>query len=279
MQYGTPMPWLVFTNLYVAFCGAALTAATYLLLGQRARLDAIVALVFFATLFIYNLDRLTEPTPGDSRHERWVKQHRRFLWGLTLGAATACITVTFILPKPVILSLLVPGVIALGYCLPVWRSGGQWRRLKQVPGMKLLLIAGVWTYATALLPALVSQALGEPNDLPLWLLLSSRLLFILAVALPFDIPDMQRDHANGITTLPMAVGIDTARHFAIALTLGHLLLAALHPWPLAAGLLVNGLVMCAVLSAMSPKRSVLYYAVLLDGLLLSQSALIYLAQR
>ena len=86
--YGTPMGWLVFTNVYVALCGAALTAATYPLLGEPARIDAPVLLVFFATLVVYNLDRLVEPRPGDSQHERWVERHRLPLWVLCcLGCA------------------------------------------------------------------------------------------------------------------------------------------------------------------------------------------------
>ncbi|MGB0767386.1 MAG: hypothetical protein ACPGYV_06720, partial [Phycisphaeraceae bacterium] len=78
------MNWVVFGNLYVALCGAALTAATYTLYGLPARVDAVVAVVFFATLVIYNLDRLVEPHPGDTAHERWVETHRGGLWRLTI---------------------------------------------------------------------------------------------------------------------------------------------------------------------------------------------------
>ena len=84
------MGWLVFSNVFVALCGAALTAATYPLLGLPPRLDAPVLLVFCATLVVYNLDRLVEPQPGDSAHERWVEQHRGVLWALTLLAALGC---------------------------------------------------------------------------------------------------------------------------------------------------------------------------------------------
>lgn len=273
------MPWLVFTNLYVALCGAALTFATYPLLGLPARVDAVVCLVFFATLLIYNLDRLTEPRPGDSLHEQWVESHRKFLWGCAIIGVVGCVVFALRLPTPAQRSLALPGVVALGYCLPAWRWRGRWCRLKQLPGAKLLLIAGVWTYATAWLPAITTQANAHPASVGLGLLLSGRLTFILAVALPFDIPDMARDKTSGIVTLPQCVGLSGARQIALALAVIHLILAVFYPWPIAAGLLVNGLVVLAVLGAMSDRRGVYYYAIALDGLLLFQSAFIMLALR
>ena len=154
------MSWLVFTNLYVGFCGAALTYATYPLIGQPPRLNAVVAIVFCATLLIYNLDRLAERSTGGSAHARWVDEHRPVLWALTLLAGLGCVAWAPQLTGPARWSLLLPAGISLGYCLPCWRWHGRWRRLKQLPTAKLLLIALVWTYATALLPLINASALA-----------------------------------------------------------------------------------------------------------------------
>ncbi|MFI4862390.1 MAG: hypothetical protein ACIAXF_17125 [Phycisphaerales bacterium JB063] len=269
----------MFTNLYVALCGAALTAATYTLLGWPVRADAATALVFSATLVVYNLDRLVEPSPGDSPHEKWVAQHRGMLWGLTGLATAGCAASVVFLGTPARGSLLLPAVIALGYCVPVLprRTPGGWRmtRLKEVPGAKLLLIGGVWTYATAGLPML--EAGVSFWTLPSAVLLLGRLLFILAVALPFDIPDIARDRASGIMTLPQSLGLAGTRRVALGLTAGFAACAALHPWPAAAGVLVSAAVTAALLLAMHEQRGVVYYEVALDGLLLAQSALLFAA--
>lgn len=57
--------------------------------------------------------------------------------------------------------MLVPlGLISLAYCVPLlfspWRTddGGRRLRLKELPGVKTLIIAVVWAAATVLLPAI-----------------------------------------------------------------------------------------------------------------------------
>jgi len=272
------MGWLVFTNVYVALCGAALTVATYPLLGLPARVDGPVLLVFCATLVVYNLDRLVEPKPGDSRHERWVEPRRGVLWALTALAAAGCVATLLWLSPTARWSLVLPALLALGYCLPIApfqtrdAHAPRWRRLKEVPGAKLLLIGVVWAYATAVLPAIDAGAGFASGGV--YVLLLGRLLFILAVALPFDVPDIERDRASGVVTLPQWLGIDGARRAALLLATGYVVCAALHPWPAAAALVVGGGVTLVLLSQMSERRGVLYYAVGLDGLLLVQSSLI-----
>ena len=266
------MGWLVFSNLYVACCGAALTAASYALLGSSPRVDRVVLLVFFGTLVIYNLDRLVEPAPGDSAHERWVAEHRRPLWGLTLVAslgASACLPG---LSTAAMISLLIPAALSIGYCVPVYRSGRRWRRLKALPGGKLLLIAGVWTYATLALPQINSPLRLAPATLTLLLL--SRVFFLLAVAMPFDLPDAARDRAAGILTIPQRLGVAGTRRLAVVLAVLSGGLALGCPWPFAAGLLVSSAVTVGLVHALSAQRGVLYYEVLLDGMLLLQAGLV-----
>lgn len=271
------MGWLVFSNLYVALCGAALTAATYPLLGLPPRIDAVVGLVFAATLVVYNLDRLVDPhrevaAADASQHERWVSEHRGLLWALTAVAGVCCVAAALALRPVAQLSLVIPAALALGYCLPVVPWRGRWRRLKELPGAKLLLIGAVWTFATAALPML--QSGSGWSGIAVSVLLLGRLLFILAVALPFDLPDMARDRAGGIVTLPQVVGVAGARQVGLMLTLGFVVCATFHPWPAAAALFVSGTATAIMIAQMSVKRGVWYYEVGLDGLLPLQAALI-----
>lgn len=268
------MGWLVFSNLFVACCGALLTVATYPLLGQPPRVDAGVLLVFCGTLVVYNLDRLVEPRPGDTPHEQWVARHRPALWLLTALAAIGCFAALPFLAPRVIGSLAIAAALSIGYCVPVYRRAGQWRRLKALPGAKLLLIVGVWTYATTLIPLLNRPIVVELDQITL--VTAARLLFIFAVALPFDVPDMARDRAARITTLPQRIGFSGTRNLALGLAGGFALLAALNPWPFAAALLVSAAVTVFLLASLGPRRGVVYYEVLLDGLLLVQAGLLLL---
>jgi 4-hydroxybenzoate polyprenyltransferase len=264
----------VFTNLYVALCGAVLTAASFVLLGQPPTHGVAAGLVFCCTLLIYNLDRLVEPRPGDSDHEQWVDRHRRLLWGLTLLGALGAIAFSTQLSMAALLSLPIAGAVAVGYCLPVVRYRGRWRRLKALPGAKLVLIALVWTYATAALPML--QA-GTTLDLGSVMILLSRYCFIAAVALPFDLPDMQRDRRSGILTIPNWLGVPATRNVALLLIGLSAVFSLLTPWPQASALLISCACVTGLLAMLRADRGVLYFMVALDGMLLVQAGLLYLS--
>lgn len=270
--YGTAVPWVVFTNVYVALCGAALTAASYVLLGLSPKLDHVAGLVFCCTLVIYNLDRLVEPRPGDSEHEQWVQTHRGLLWALTLLSAAGTVVFAAMLDTSALISLPIAGAVAVGYCLPVVRHRGRWRRLKALPGAKLLLIALVWTYATAGLPLIES---GSALNLTTAMILLARLFFIAAVALPFDLPDMQRDRRSGIATIPTMLGVNPTRHIAFALITISAVIAILNPWPYASALLISCACVAGLIAMLRPDRGVLYFMVALDGMLLIQAGLLW----
>jgi len=263
----------VFSNVYVAVCGAALTAASYALFGHQPGFDAVALLVFSCTLVVYNLDRLVEPHPGDSMHEQWVHRHRRQLWALTcIGAACALVSTYWLSPR-VLVSLPIAGAVALGYCLPVLPWRGRWHRLKELPGAKLVLIAGVWTYATALLPMLQADVTLDRTTA---VVLLARLLFLAAVALPFDLPDMQRDEQSGIATLPTLLGVKATRHTALALVISAAILASLGPWPAAWAVLASCATALALILALRPDRGVIYFMVLLDGMLIVQASALWM---
>lgn len=264
----------MFTNVYVALCGAALTAASYALLGLPPRLDHVAGLVFCCTLVIYNLDRLVEPRPGDSEHEQWVEAHRRLLWCLTIAGAMGSAIFAMMLSKPSLYSLPIAGAIAVGYCLPVVRISGRWRRLKALPGAKLLLIALVWTYATAGLPILESGATLHQNTV---MILLARLFFIAAVALPFDLPDMQRDRRSGIATIPTMLGVRATQQIAFALIALSALFSVLNTWPHASALIISTACVAALIVMLRPSRGVLYFMVALDGMLLVQAGLLWMS--
>lgn len=268
------MPWLVFTNLYVALCGAALTASSYALLGLPIRFNAVTGLVFCSTLVIYNLDRLVEPSPGDSEHEQWIASHRGLLWGITAVCAASLIAFSLRLSMAALLSLPIAGAVAIGYCLPVLRYRGRWIRLKAVPGAKLILIALVWTYATAGLPMLDCGAGFRTSAAAILL---ARFFFIAAVALPFDVPDMQRDLRSGIATLPIMLGVDLTRLVAFVLIAISALFSMFITWPVASALLLSCACVAGLIAMLRPDRGVLYFMVALDGTLLIQAGLLWLS--
>lgn len=275
---------LIYGNIFVACCAASLVAMSQLLLFGQARHDGALGLVFFSTLLVYNLDRVLGTSPED-RHDRsarhlWTNTHDRALWALAscgaLGAALCALT----LPPKVILAMLLLGAISLSYSVPVLRYKGKWRRLKEIPGLKLLLIGWVWALATVSLPAaLGAQAdppnLSGPQSEQALALLGQRLLFIVAITLPFDVRDLARDRAANILTLPHLLGLQYTRALGVVLALGSGLWAWWMPWPLPLrlSLVITNLIGAALILKAHERQPELYYSLLLDGTMLLPLAL------
>lgn len=224
------MTFLVFSNLFIALAAVAFTHESYYLLGVDPRVGPLLALVFCATLVVYNLDRLSGASAEDAvdatRRHRWVDRHRRLLWAATGLAATGALVTLFFVPRAVVWALVPLGVVSLGYSLPVvWSDSGPYR-LKDIAGLKIFLIAFVWAGATAFLPA--AAALEDPFRADVAWLVGERALFIFAITLPFDIRDMDRDRHSAIWTIPLAIGVERTRRLSYLVVAAFAVCVALH---------------------------------------------------
>lgn len=274
------MRLLVFSNIYIALAAVALTWETYALLGAADASAGLALLVFGGTLFVYNLDRLVSSTREDAvaiteRH-RWIRERTGWLWALAgLGAAASAASLLWV-PLDILWGLVPLGVISLAYSLPVMVRDGQTLRLKDVPGLKIFLIALVWASVTVVLPALDAGVDPLGAD-ALWVLVE-RLIFVFAIALPFDVRDLERDRKEGIRTLPMMIGAGATRWLAIGLVGVFCVLCALHygmqPQQAGIPLVANGLLTAAALWASNEAHAEMYYVGLLDGTMIAQGAMV-----
>ncbi|QDG51962.1 hypothetical protein FIV42_14805 [Persicimonas caeni] len=279
------MRLLIFSNIFIALAAVALTHATYYLLGAGAASWlppswGLLALVFFATLFVYNLDRLVSISREDAvavteRHT-WIDAHRSWLWALAAVGGVGSAASFWFVPLDLLWGLVPLGVVTLAYSLPVWARDGQKRRLKDVPGLKIFLIALVWSSVTVVLPALdAGVEVFETNAV---LAFVERMIFIFAITLPFDVRDMNRDAQAGIYTLPMTLGVHKTRWLAVGLMLIFVGLVVAHygltvssaTIPMA----LSGLLTAAALWPSHKVHGELYYVGLLDGTMLLQGVLV-----
>lgn len=274
------MKWFVYSNLLIAASAALVTRATYVLLGGAPEWNAFVALVFWATLLVYNLDRLTDASDEDqidaTERHRWIRRHERLLWGSTALAAVGAALSALFVSWTILLGLVPLGAAALGYALPVlWGPEGPYR-LKDVAGLKIFVITFVWAGATAFLPAV--QQLDDPLTPTVFTTVLERALFIFALTLPFDLRDMERDRASEIRTIPLVLGADRTRHLALGLMVLFALLAVLHRGmgfqSPGLPLVISAAVTLALLTRATPDRSELYYVGALDGMITLQWLLV-----
>ena len=177
-------------------------------MGLSPQFHAFLIVIFLASLFDYNLHRIiaVKYKHGTSRFgkEKWASEHLKILKTI-LAVALAGLVVSLLFVKPIIVYILAPmALLSFLYSIPI--PGKQKRQswLLGIPGVKTLLIALVWTSATVLIPVLQSGPFS--NYTPVMLIFIERFTFIFAIAIPFDIRDMEVDKLAGIKTIPAIIG-------------------------------------------------------------------------
>ncbi|AYA38224.1 hypothetical protein D3Y59_14945 [Hymenobacter oligotrophus] len=288
LGYRRPWFWAV-TDAVLYGNGLVAAAAAILVMAsgrywQQALPLSVPALVLAATMFVYNLNgarrhnlRLPPHVPA---RRRWIVQHRPLLLSVVL--ASAAVVVALYLTSPFIERLTWflghLALLSLAYSWPVLpgRDGGRRRGLRDIPGLKTLLIGYVWSAVTVWLPAL---CLGLSIDTAaVWLLFGRRFFFILAIALVFDLRDVSRDRRAGTATLPVLLGYERGRYVALGCVVASAALVL--PGLALAGqmvLAVPTLLTALVVWFANEARSDYYYALLADGLLLVQAGALFVA--
>ena len=87
--------------------------------------------------------------------------------------------------------------------------------MRGVSYLKIFVVAGVWAGVTTSIPLLAN---GYEFDSNLVLLFFQRMLFVLALILPFEIRDMQLD-LQDVRTLPQKIGIQQTKKLGLVLLL------------------------------------------------------------
>ena len=202
--------FFVSSNFYVSLGVSCLTALSMHV--YRIENYHLQGFVFFSTLFLYNFIRLV---PGDSifksvksnRH-KFIYDHNIYLWALVIFSGL--FSIYFVLPifRFILWPLIISAVISLAYGLPILRFKSSWNRMREVPGLKIFLIAFVWAIVTEGFPNLLAN-----QDWSLLALLE-RFLFVVAITIPFDIRDLKFDR-NEILTIPQYFGVKWAKFFGI----------------------------------------------------------------
>ena len=232
-----------------------------------------VALIFAAALLPYNLDRLLDsyiqPIP-DPKAQSYFRHPS--IWLLLLVAALAVGTLLFWAP-PLVRLVSCGGLLPLIYGLPLLPLGRginrRWYRLKDFPGAKAWIVAGIITYALVAVP--LAYAGGVFNQSAV---LTALFLLILTGTNShlFDIRDLNSDREKGVLTLPLLVGVKGNRLIWTFLNLSLLALlgrfwatglATPAPEVVVPVILVN-LVFIWLLSPETPRNA---YSIGLDGCL------------
>lgn len=215
------LDFLVASNIYVSLGAFSLTWLS--MQFYKTENTDLSLFVFFSTLFAYNFMRLVRVHPmlleGESNRHKSIFKLRILLWVICILSGLTSFYFLTVIYQPILPLLIAMAAISLAYALPVYKKGDEWLRLRDIPGVKIFLIAIVWSLVTEGFPALMSG--NTIKALPL----IERFLFIFAITIPFDIRDMRFDDHN-LSTIPQYFGVRKARWIGVvALLFAELILA------------------------------------------------------
>ncbi len=273
------LEYVFYGNLFIAFATFCLYQQTMLQVSGSLKIDELSWIVFFGTIFVYDLARVipVRLTHQQMYHYRYVWLLRNFypvlLFGF--GSLVICSILIFQIPSRDIITLVLLAFVASFYNIPfLFKKTGLFR-IRDISYLKSFLIALVWAGVTALLPAIDS---GVKESIPgLAALFIERFLLILALMLPFDLRDVAEDKRFGIQTLAQVLGWKKSKHLSILLISLSYLMAFAHDfmnypgglaWP---AILLSALFALLVLGKAKEDRGDFYFFGLVDGIIVFQA--------
>jgi 4-hydroxybenzoate polyprenyltransferase len=287
MLFRKAIYYFVFGNFLIAFSALALTHLSQFSSNLQTGDLHLLVFVFFATLLVYNMN-LLEGMKGlkisnfRSVRHNWIVKHEKFIW--TFSALSLIISVAELtaLKRDTLIFLLVPGLFALGYAIPIKIPGRKTIRLREVPFVKIFLVAWVWGTFTVGLPLVQQGGLSELFQLKSFLVFFARAVFIFAITIPFDIRDLAYDSDKSVLTIPSRFGIERSKMISLFLLAVFAVItfirfqAGFCDIAVLAALLISAFTTAVFLMMVNKNRTELFYSGLMEGTMLLQWAFVML---
>jgi 4-hydroxybenzoate polyprenyltransferase len=187
---------------------------SFVLHGIKIDIFLLVA-SFSVTFAVYNLDRLVkqkEDLINDPSRSRLFEARK--IWGLVIAiSVAAAVSLSASKGLGVLLTLLSPLLVLVGYVF----GFPHMPRLKDIPGVKNLVLVLTWSLVPTIIPNLSVERLATDG------ILLSLLIFYFIFAkamintILFDVRDIQGDEQAGIRTLPVVLGVKRTGRILFAL--------------------------------------------------------------
>ncbi|OOQ59035.1 UbiA prenyltransferase family protein [Mucilaginibacter pedocola] len=221
--------FLLFSNVFMSLCAVTQAMVTFHLIGSKP-VPAVTWLLFTSTLGIYNFSILitkpVKPEESPYRRVRWFFAHYRLMVTFTIVSLLSLIPLFFMLSMEARMLLVFLSILSFCYSIPLFTIGEHKFGLRNIPGLKPILITLVWTLSCVLLPILEAENLhmADVSMRDTMILIAKRSLFIGALTVPFDIRDLFYDRQSGLKTIPVAWGERNAYLFCQFLLAGYVVL-------------------------------------------------------
>lgn len=254
----------LYTSTHISLCGVLLYAFSAQITGEA--FNTYYALFLFSgTMVIYNVHRLIGfAVKGKDIVSPRFNKYRYHQIGLS-GAIVIC----SILGGYAFFQLddfwdrmwhwmLIAILMSAAYVTPVFPNH---KRLRDYDFIKIWVIAAAWTILTLVIPLETSK--------PSLILIVERILFFVAITIPFDIRDLYIDKHQKVKTIPSTIGVKNSIYFALFLLAANIILVlsqynVLGIVPVLSYIMTYGITAWLILNA-NEKRKDIYYTAYLDG--------------
>lgn len=201
------------SSIHVAIAVCSLVWVTLLKFHVGADLDFIY-FIFFATISGYNFVKYF----GLAKfHHRSLASWLKYIQLFSLLCFIGLIYFAIQLKVETLLYFLVLGLVTFLYAIPLLPrhmlyKGGN---LREISGVKIYVIAFVWTSTTVIIP-LINENYSINNNVIIEA--AQRYLFVIVATLPFEIRDMSYDSIK-LSTIPQRIGVFRTKFIGILLVL------------------------------------------------------------
>ena len=270
--------FLLFSNIFIALCAVSQALVSYWLLEIEAN-PYVLAILFCSTILTYNfsilLSKPQNPEKSPFLRVRWIFSHFRLMLSLSIISVLSLLALAIFLSFYSLILMLILGVISIAYSLPIWGSKGNKYGIRNIPGLKIFIIAMVWAGSTVLLPIfeIGSTDISTISNQETLILFLNRFLFIVAITIPFDIRDLFQDKQNELKTIPVIIGEKKSLGLCQFFLASHLFLLYVfiekldaNFWALALSVFISGW----LIFKSRWKKNEYYYFLLLDGTMILQ---------
>lgn len=207
------LAFLIATSLFLAISGTFKLYLSFMLYGTEPRVNLLLT-TFFLVFSVYGINKLTDLKEDEINNPERVKYIKK-----VVGIFKYSILLSFILA--IILSALTSFWAIFVVMFPIFsgvlysiRVSPRYPRLKDITGVKNLIIALTWANGTTFLPYLT---LTHVDGLKVALIYYFFFMKSIINTMLFDLRDIEGDRANGIKTVPVKLGFEKSKALLLAL--------------------------------------------------------------
>ncbi len=204
------------SSIHVAIAACALVQITFVKYGYERHYEFLL-FVFFGAVVAYNFVKYSNVS---KLYHRKLTTSMKWIRLITIICSVFFVYFAFQLSYTTLLYVAPLCLLTLFYVVPVFPNK---KSLRSVAGVKIFIIAIVWTGITVVAPIIHMEGNVDFNSS---IEIIQRFLFIVIMMLPFEIRDLDHDDTS-LVTVPQKIGITRTKVFGSVLLMLFLLLTVM----------------------------------------------------